>query len=129
MISRMRPRKPLVSGDAPISATDFGQSSFPMSGTRRLSRQRGDAAVERLTQAETAGDNAAQHLRCPALNGEFRCNHRGEGKLLFQSYPIGHFRLEKSSKLTHASRQLLFPQRTDVFDDRALDDWFLAGLQ
>jgi hypothetical protein len=37
MICSTRPRRPLVSDEAPMTATERGHSSFPMSGTKVFS--------------------------------------------------------------------------------------------
>src|SRR4051812_47639746 len=118
MICRMRPRRPWVSDEAPITATERGHSSFPISGTDWSLR---NGAGARSTQAEAAGNDAAQDLRGAALDGELGSDRGGKGKLVLQARAVGHLGLEEHGQLAHPARQLAFPHCPQVLDDRALD--------
>ena len=61
-------------------------------------------------QAEAARDDAAQHLRGAALDGELGRDHGGEGELLLECGAIGRFGLEESGQLAHARRAASAPR-------------------
>src|SRR5215204_5618635 len=100
MICRMRPRRPFVSDDAPMMATERGHSSFAISGTSYVSGKPG----WRSAQAETAGDDAAQDFGGAALDGELGSDRDGEGELFLQARAVGCLGFEKGRELAHAAR-------------------------
>src|SRR5947209_15372496 len=114
MICMMRPRRPLVSDEAPITATESGHRSFPISGTG-FSRTRGSA------QAEAARNDAAQDLGRAALDRQLGCDRRRERELLVERRAVRRLRLEKCRQLARAGGKLLLPRGSEVLDDRALD--------
>src|SRR3974390_141138 len=116
MISKMRPRRPLVSDDGPTTAIDFGQSMLEMSGI-------GSA------QSKLARDDAAQNFGSAALNGELGRDGDRESELLFQRRAVADLGREKCGQFAYAMRQLLLPHRADILHDRALRDRLLARLQ
>src|ERR1700688_1880021 len=103
----MRPRRPCKSDDAPTTATVFGQSSFPISGTAR----------PHSTQAEAARDNAAQDLGRTALDRELGRDRQCEGNLLVQRHAVARVRLKKRAEIAHALGQLLLPDGAEILDD------------
>src|ERR1043165_416763 len=121
----MRPRRPRVSDEAPMIATDSGQSSFWMSGTTHSAharesghpvlwplgpRFRGDERNGLKThsaQPQPARDDAAQDFGGAALDGDLRRDHGGEAQLLLQRRAVAFGLLDEGRKLAHAVRQLL----------------------
>src|ERR1043166_6005509 len=101
MICRIRPRKPRVSDDAPMIATERGHSSFSIEGKR----------VSELTQSKPARDDAAQDFRGAALDGELGRDGGGEAELVFERRAVGLAFLDEGRKLAHAVGELLLPQR------------------
>src|SRR6266851_9004206 len=65
----------------------------------------------RLAQAEPARDDAAQHLRGAALNGEFWSDLHCVGQYGVEDFVIAGVRLDKGCEIPHPLRQLLFPDR------------------
>src|SRR5580658_1415426 len=114
MISRMRPRRPCVSDEAPIKAIDFGQRSFVRSGTEMplapscagLGRASTSSLRRRKTwmagtspamtrrqlrrrpssssQPQLARDDAAQYFGGAALDRQLGGDLGREGELLLE---------------------------------------------
>src|SRR5271167_2665234 len=99
-----------------VSASEVLHLSPPGRGEPTLRRNR--APPRHLAQAEPARDDAAQDFRGAALNRQFRRGLDRERQLLFQRLAVARVLLDKGGQLAHPVRQLLFPHRADVLDDR-----------
>src|SRR6185295_7591526 len=105
----MRPRKMAISGDAPTSAMVFGDSS-----AARL------AVMAPSSQAQTAGDDAAQDLGGPALDGQLGSGEGGVVEQRIERRAIGRRGVDERGEVAGAWRQGLLPGGPEVLDDRAL---------
>ena len=111
----MRPRRPRVSDDAPMIATDFGQSSFAMSGIQRRPSPR--AMMPRSTSVVPPWMVSL---------GAIMVAKRSCSSSVARLPSVSSM---KARELAHAVRQLLLPDRAHVLHDRAFDHRLLAGLQ
>src|SRR6266436_3501624 len=76
----------------------------------------------RLAQTESARDDAAQHFRGAALDGQFRRGLDRERQLPLQRLAVARVLLDKGGEVAHPVRQLLLPHGADVLDDGGFDD-------
>src|SRR5687767_6746932 len=105
-----------VSGEAPTTATDCGESSAPRSGTE-------------LAQAEAASDDAAQHFCGSALDRQLGRDAGGAGDDCVECLARGRIRVDERCEVARPRGQRLLPERADVFDERAFYHRLLARLE
>ena len=73
----------------------------PARQAQEAAEAKGDPASP---QPQPARDDAAQHLRCAALNGELRRGADGEVQLVLQRLAIARLLLDEGGEVAHAVR-------------------------
>src|SRR5271163_3331839 len=116
----IRPTCPIFS--TPMSLVVLMRSSIQSTGISA-------SQSARLAQTKPARDDAAQHFGGAALNGEFWRGLHRERQLVLQRFVIAGVSIDEGGEVANPVRQLLFPDRADVLDDRGFHHRLPAGLQ
>src|SRR3982074_1523060 len=91
-------------------------------------RERLEENASSLAQSKPARDDAAQHLRGAALNGELGRGLDREGQLIFQRFVVRRVGIDEGCEIANPVRQLLLPDPADGLDAPGFDHRFPSGL-
>ena len=111
--------QPVVSDEAPTTATVFGQSSFAMSGT--------GAPVHRSPRPRAMMPRRISVV--PPWMVSLGATFRAKASCSSSVTRLLASGLEKRAEFAHALGQFLLPDGADVLDDGGFDHRLLAGLQ